>query len=191
MKNETILHSVPKAFYGAFGGITPFPICLKSVSDYLGDPLDYTFAIVASGGAFRLTWNTTEWDGGNVDIAHTYDDFETPYRNGITALGREFTMLWRGGNAWGHPGNGTKEDFKAFITEQIDKGKPVISLSPIGPAEAGILMRLVYSQAIATAAIRRMEESTSGSGRKGFCNDAGLGTMYCDDVSGRCDRLLD
>ena len=139
MKNENILRGVPKAHYGAYGGITPFPICLKSVSDYLGDPLDYTFAIVACGGAFRLTWDTTDWNGGNVDIAHTFDDFETAFRNGIVALGREFKMLWRRGNAWGHPGNGTKEDFKAFITEQIDTGKPVISLGPIGPAEAGIL----------------------------------------------------
>ena len=139
MKNEKILHGVPKAFYGAFGGITPFPICLKSVADYLGDPLDYMFGIVACGGAFRLTWDTTGWNAGNVDIAHTYNDFETPFRNGITALGREFTMLWRSGNSWGCPGDGTKEDFKAFITEQIDKGIPVISLGPVGPAEAGIL----------------------------------------------------
>ena len=139
MKNEKILHGVPKAFYGAFGGITPFPICLKSVSDYLGDPLDYMFGIVACGGAFRLTWDTTDWNGGNVDIAHAYNDFETPFRNGITALGRDFKMLWRADNAWNHPGNGTKEDFKTFITEQIDKEKPVISFGPIGPAEAGIL----------------------------------------------------
>ena len=139
MNNEKILHGIPKVFYGAFGGITPFPICLTSVSDYLGDPLDYMFAIVACGGAFRLVWDTTGWNGGNVDIAHTFDDFETPYRNGITALGRDFAMLWRGGNAWGHPGGGTKEDFKSFIAEQIDKGKPVISLGPVGPAEAGIL----------------------------------------------------
>ena len=139
MKNENILRGIPKAHYGAFGGITPFPICLKCVSDYLGDPLDYTFAIIACGGAFRLTWDTVDWNGGNVDISHTYNDFETPFRNGITALGREFKMLWRSGNTWGHAGNGTKEDFKAFIAEQIDKGKPVISLGPIGPAEAGIL----------------------------------------------------
>lgn len=139
MENERILHGVPKASYGMYGGITPFPICLKSVSDYLGDPLEYTFAMVASGAAFRLTWDTIEWNGGNVDIAHSFSDQETPFRNGITALGREFQMLWRSSNAWGHPGTGTKEDFKAFIAAQIDQGKPVISLGPIGPAEAGIL----------------------------------------------------
>jgi len=139
MAGEKILKGVPKAHYGAFGGITPYPVCLKAVSDYLGDELDYTFAIVAPGGAFRLAWNTETWDGGNVDISHTYDDSETPFRNGISALGREFRMLWREGNGMGRPGNGNKDDFKAFIMEQIDGGKPLISLGPIGPPEAGII----------------------------------------------------
>jgi hypothetical protein len=139
MNNENILKGVPKAHYGAFGGITPFPICLKSVSDYLGDELDYTFAIVACGGAFRFAWNTTMLDGGNVDISHTYNDTELPYRFGVTALGRDFKMLWREGNGLGKPGNGTKDDFKVFIKEQIDMGKPLISLGPIGPPETGII----------------------------------------------------
>ncbi|MCL2106008.1 MAG: RNA polymerase subunit sigma-24 [Oscillospiraceae bacterium] len=133
------LPGVPKVYYGAFGGITPFPICLKAVSDYLGDELDYTYAIVACGGAFRFAWDTTDWNGGNVDIAHAYSDMATPYRLGIKALGREFKMLWREDNPWGVPGNATKEDVKTFVCEQIDMGRPVISLGPIGPAEAGIL----------------------------------------------------
>ncbi|MCL2351442.1 MAG: hypothetical protein FWC55_02800 [Firmicutes bacterium] len=45
MNDEKILHGVQKAYYGAYGGITPFPICLKSVSDYLGDELEYTFVM--------------------------------------------------------------------------------------------------------------------------------------------------
>ena len=139
MNNEKILHGVPKVNYGTYGGITPFPICLKAVSDYLGDELDYTFASVACGGAFRFAWDTTGWDGGNVDISHTYGDSELPYRHGVTALGREFRMLWRDGNNMGKPGNGTKEDFKELIKEEIDAGKPLISLGPVGPPEAGII----------------------------------------------------
>ena len=134
-----VLRGVPKVHYGAFGGVTPFPICLKAVSDYLGDELDYTYAIVASGGAFRFAWNTAQWDGGNVDIALAYSDYERPFRQGVEALGRGFRMLWRYDNPWGKPGNATREDIKAFIVEQIDAGRPVISLGPIGPAEAGIL----------------------------------------------------
>lgn len=140
MDGEKILHGVPRAYYGAFGGITPFPICLKAVSDYLGDELDYTYAIAACGGAFRFVWDTAAWNAGNVDIHLTYSDPEEAYRNGVTALGRQFKMLWRSGIAVnGYPQSGRKEDFKAFIKEQIDLGKPVISLGPIGPAEAGII----------------------------------------------------
>lgn len=139
-KKEKILHGIPRAYYGAFGGITPFPICLKAVSDYLGDELDYTFAIVACGAAFRFAWDTTAWNAGNVDIYYAYGDPEKAYRNGVTALGREFKMLWRSGiedNVY--PQSGRKEEFKAFIKAQIDADKPVISLGPIGPAEAGII----------------------------------------------------
>jgi hypothetical protein len=138
MNSEKILQGIPRVYYGAFGGITPFPVCLKSVSDYLGDTLDYAYAIVSSGAAFRLVWNTTEWNGGNVDIMLTYKDPEAPFRNGITALGREFKMLWRA-EVGINPGKGTRENFKTFIKEQIDKGMPVISLGPIGPPEAGII----------------------------------------------------
>jgi len=135
----SVLHGVPKVHYGAFGGITPFPVCLKAVSDYLGNELDYTYAIVACGGAFRFAWDTSEWNPGNVDIMLAYDDAELPFRYGITALGREFKMIWRESNALRHSGNATKEDYKAFIKEQIDLGHPVISLGPIGPGEAGVV----------------------------------------------------
>ena len=138
MNSEKILRGVPRARYGAFGGITPFPICVKAVSDFLGDELDYTFAIISGGGAFRFVWDTTMWNPGNVDIMLTYEDAETVFRNCIQALGREFRMLWRAGMDW-HPGSGTKNDFMAFIREQIDLGRPVISLGPIGPAEAGVI----------------------------------------------------
>jgi len=138
MGSEKILQGVPRVHYGAFGGITPFPVCLKAVLDYLGDAMDYTYAIVASGAAFRLVWDTTEWNGGNVDIMLAYNEPEIPFRNGIMALGRNFNMLWRT-EVGINPGTGTKDDFKAFIKEQIDKGNPAISLGPIGPPEAGII----------------------------------------------------
>ncbi len=139
MNDRSLLRGVPRVYYGAFGGITPFPICLKAVSDYLGDPVDYQNVMVASGAAFRFAWDTTGWNGGNVDIALTYDDCERPYRNGVTALGRSFKMLWRKDNAWGHPGSATREEYRDFITAEIDAGRPLISLGPVGPSEAGIL----------------------------------------------------
>ena len=136
---ENILHGVSQKPSGEFEGITHFPKYLKVVSDYLGDELDYTYAIVACGGAFRLGWDTAEWNCDIGAIQNTYGDAEATFRNGVAALGREFKMLWREGNEWGQPGNGTKEDFKAFIKKQIDQGHPLISLGPVGPPEAGII----------------------------------------------------
>ena len=129
---ENLLQDVPKAPSGDFEGIAHFPKFLKVVSDYLGDPLDYSYAIASCGGAFRLAWDSTGWNCGSGDISRTYDDREAPFRNGITALGRGFTMLWRETH--------TKEEFKALIREQIDAGRPVISLGPVGPPEAGLIV---------------------------------------------------
>lgn len=138
-KSENILRGVPKAHYGAFDGVTPFPICLKAVSDYLGVPLDYAFAIVACGAAFRLVWDTTDWNGGNVDVRLAYADGARVFRNGVEALGREFRILWAKQRDAAGGAAATKADFEAFIKAQIDGGHPVISLGPVGPPEAGIL----------------------------------------------------
>jgi len=56
------------------------------------------FAMVSTGAAFRLTWDTTSWNGGNVDVMHTFDEPEGVYRLGIESLGRNFHILTRATN---------------------------------------------------------------------------------------------
>lgn len=129
--NGVVLYGVPKVRYGAFDGCTPYPICLKAVANYIGDDLSYEDAMVLSGAAFRLTWDTTCWNGGNVDVLFCFDEPFTVYKNGIEALGREFKLLNRN--------NSSKDDFIAFIKDQIDKGLPVIALGIIGPPEACVI----------------------------------------------------
>ena len=104
--DSTILYGVPKVEWGSYGGCTPYPICLKACADYLGEDLDYAEILVACGGAFRFTWNETEWDLGNVDIYHTFDESggEMVYSYAAKALGREFSMR-------GRTETTTKEDF--------------------------------------------------------------------------------
>lgn len=143
-----VLYGVPKVYYGAFGGITPYPICLKAVANYLGIELNYEDAIVLCGAAFRLVWDRTAWNGGNVDVMLAFDDHPaTVYRSGIEALGREFTLLGRDGTTevsepamYEAPAS---EDIRdAFITtirESIDRGIPVIALGIIGPPEACVI----------------------------------------------------
>ena len=129
---STVLYGVPKIAYGSYGGSTPYPICLKACSEYLGEDLDYYFTMVSSGAAFRLTWNNTEWDLSNVDIYHTFEESNDVYRLAAEALGREFFFL-------GREKNTSKEEFMAFIKEHIDEGYPCIALGIIGPPEACII----------------------------------------------------
>lgn len=129
---STILYGVPRVFFGAYGGSTPYPICLKACSEYLGEDLDYYFTMVSSGAAFRLVWNNNNWDLSNVDIFHTFEESNDVYRLAAEALGREFFFLGRDKDT-------TKEEFMAFIKEHIDEGYPCIALGIIGPPEACII----------------------------------------------------
>ena len=131
---STILYGVQKVEWGAYGGMTPYPICLKACADYLGDDLDYVEILTSCGGAFRFTWNEQTWDMGNVDIYHTFFEGgeETVYAFAAKALGREFSMLDRTADT-------TKEEFMAFIRQHIDAGYPCIAQGIIGPPEACVI----------------------------------------------------
>jgi AraC-like DNA-binding protein len=139
----TVLYGVPRVGYGVYG-CTPFPICLKAAANYLGDDLDYDDVMVTSGAAFRLVWDESCWNGGNVDVMLAYDDPIKVYQNGIVGLGREFKLLGRKNQMTesdyakfsSFESTASKEDFMTFIKEQIDKGRPCIALGIIGPPEA-------------------------------------------------------
>jgi hypothetical protein len=144
-KSDTsvVLYGVDKVEYGP-EGCTPYPMCVKSCANYLGQDVDYDYTMVSSGAAFRLTWDTSSWNGGNVDVIHTFDHPLKVYQLGIEALGREFRILARGKNSGDVKPNACrasdqKEDFIQFIKEQIDKGFPCIALGIIGPPEACII----------------------------------------------------
>ncbi len=129
---STVLYGVPKAAYGSYGGGTPYPICLKACSEYLGEDLEYFFTMVSSGAAFRFVWNENAWDLSNVDIFHTFRETNDVYRVGANALGREFSFL-------GRTPDTAKEDFIEFIKQHIDEGYPCIALGIIGPPEPCII----------------------------------------------------
>ncbi|MDD2648796.1 MAG: AraC family transcriptional regulator [Eubacteriales bacterium] len=133
-EHSVILYDVPRVKYGAFGGMSPFPISLKACVNYLGEDIDYADAITGCGAALRLTWNTSYWDGGNVDICHTYQEKEPlkVYLQGVTALGRSPKALVS-------ESDGDREKIKAFIMECLHKGVPVIAMGIVGPPEAGLV----------------------------------------------------
>ncbi len=116
----------------------------KATANYLGEDVDYDYAMVSSGAVFRLVWDETCWNGGNVDVLHTFDDPIMIYKNGIESIGHEFKLLGRENRLTRSDpakfssieSNATKEDFIKFIKEQIDKGYPCIGFGFIGPPEA-------------------------------------------------------
>lgn len=130
--DSTILYGVPKAGWGEYGGLTPYPICLKAAAAYLGEDLDYSYIMASSGAAFRFVWNSANWDFSNVDIYHTFTESNEVYHLAAEALGREFFFLGRDKDT-------TKEAFIAFIKSHIDEGYPCIALGIIGPPEACVI----------------------------------------------------
>ncbi len=130
-QNTTILYNVPKVAYG-MEGCTPFPMSLHACARYLGVQADYTQIMAQSGAAFRLTWDTSCWNGGNVDALFAFDQPHKLFVCGMRAIGRSLKLLER------TPDTG-KEEFKAFIREEIDSGHPVIALGIIGPPEACVI----------------------------------------------------
>ncbi len=131
-QESIILHDIQQVKYGSYGSATPYPICIKAVSEYLGDDVSYPYIMAATGAAFRLVWNTACWDLSNVDIYHTFTESNAVYELGAKALGREFSFLGRDENT-------TKEEFTTFIKEHLAEGYPCIALGIIGPPEPCIV----------------------------------------------------
>ena len=128
---DNILYGVPKVGYGP-DGVTPFPMCVRACDQFLGGETPYPFIMAASGAAFRLAWNTTQWDGGNVDVMLTYDEPEKAFKMGFASIGRDYKILNRNEAV-------TRDDFFAFVKTQIDLGNPCVALGVIGPPEACIV----------------------------------------------------
>lgn len=126
-----ILYGVPKVQYDC-GEATPFPSTLKACLNYMGQDISYSYLMAASGASFRLRWNTTRWDGGNVDIMCIYENPLEAFDRSFRSAGRSYRILQRKPDV-------TKDSFKAFIKSEIDNGRPVIAIGIIGPPEACII----------------------------------------------------
>jgi AraC-like DNA-binding protein len=130
--NSVVLYGVPRVGYGVYEGCTPYPICLKACANYLGEDIDYDYTMAVCGAAFRLVWDVTCWNAGNVDVCFTFEEWEKVYRLGIEGLGYRYEAIHRENNT-------RKEDFISFIKERIDKGIPCIARGIIGPPETCII----------------------------------------------------
>lgn len=130
--DKTILYDIREIKLGAYKSNSMFPICIKAVSEYLGDDVSYARIMAATGAAFRLVWNQREWDLSNIDIYHTLRESNEIYGYGAKALGRKFSFLGRDTDT-------AKDEFIEYIKSNLAEGLPVIALGIIGPPEPCII----------------------------------------------------
>ncbi len=134
MSNECILLGVPRPEFGGKdpgGECLPFPIVLRNCLNYMGQQMNHSFLLAASGAAFSMRWNLSKWDEGQHDIVLTYENPYKVFERSFQAAGHSFKMLKRE--------ESDKEGFKSLIREEINAGRPVIALGIVGPPEACIV----------------------------------------------------
>lgn len=144
-ENSVILQGVRKvSYFSQPTEVTPFPSSLRSCLLYLDNDVPYDHLLCTSGAAFRMIWNTTMWDGGNVDITYLCDDIFEPLRRACHGVGIEFNMLYRKKNKHnivltGGVQFGDRVDFLNLIKQEINAGRPLVGFGIIGPPEACVI----------------------------------------------------
>jgi len=137
--DSCILYGVPKIYYGrAEGGLnqcTPFPMCLQSILNYMGQNISYAELMAYSGAAFRMRWDVDGWNLGAVDIRFTYENHLLPFELAFKGAGRSFRISENPDK----PKSVSKPDAIALIKSELDCGRPVIALGVVGPPEACIV----------------------------------------------------
>ena len=135
--DSCILYGVPKIYYGrtvdGHKQCTPFPMCLQSVLNYMGQNISYAEIMAYSGAAFRQRWDSKGWNIGAGDIRFTYENHLKPFELAFKGAGRTFKI------SENPPKSITKNDAIALIKSELDCGRPVIALGVVGPPEACIV----------------------------------------------------
>ena len=135
--DSCVLYGVPKVFYGMKTDgnpqLTPFPMCLQAVLNYMGQNISYAEIMAYSGAAFRQRWDKNGWNMAAVDIRFTYEDHLRPFKLAFEGAGRKYKI------SEDRPKSISKEDSIALIKAELDCGRPLIALGVIGPPEACIV----------------------------------------------------
>ncbi len=137
--DSCVLYGVTKVYYGREGDgkqqVTPFPMCLQSVLNYMGQNINYAQIMVFSGAAFRQRWGMKNggWDFAAVDIRNTYNEHKKPFELAFKAAGRSYKIVEEGDKSK------SKAVYLELIKSELDCGRPVIALGVVGPPEACIV----------------------------------------------------
>lgn len=134
-KDDSGLRRCPESF--------PFPSCLRSSLEYMGDDMGfktigvankewrldtaYVFLMGTTGGAFRLSWKPG-WHMGNPSFALMSDNPLEPYHRGLNSVGYSYDILQKDDKRF------TGRNLRHLIMESIQKkARPVIAHGVVGP----------------------------------------------------------
>jgi hypothetical protein len=137
-----ILEGVPSVSFSTYQWC-PFSACLRSCMEFLGEDYSYGYILGTAGSAYRLQWNSTKWDGGNVGIMHMAENPIEPFIRAFKAVGYDHEILMRKDFARGNDSVPVSDDESVYrqriISSIRDMGRPVIAIGVIGPPEPCII----------------------------------------------------
>ncbi|MCL2285639.1 MAG: helix-turn-helix domain-containing protein [Firmicutes bacterium] len=136
-EDSCVLYGVPKVYFGrevdGQQQNRPFPMCLQSVLNYMGQNIGYTQLMAYCGTAFRQRWDSNGWNIAINDIRFTYEHHLKAFELGFKGAGRNYAI------SESFTKGITKKDAFTLIKTEIDCGRPVIALGVVGPPEASII----------------------------------------------------
>jgi len=161
---RVVLEGVPRVNFYSGGNRcpedVPFPSCLRACLEFMGDSYGcrnikenksnrqidcaYVYIMGTSGAAFRLLWNSTKWDGGNVDIIFMAANPVETFRRAFESVGYEHKLFFQTSYAQRlflkQDDHYDEAFFRNRIIESIrDSGRPVIAFGVIGPPECCLI----------------------------------------------------
>ena len=141
---RVVLEGVPKVRYFK-DGICPLALAVKSCTDFLKMDHSYTHVLATSGACFRMAWNATRWDEGNMDTSHLGPE---PMRQVLRAVGLKHRFLLK--RTWWADAAGddierlpegeeAEAALRRRIIASIRAGMPVLAFGVVGPPEVSIV----------------------------------------------------
>lgn len=142
--SRLVLDGVPQVRYFK-DGICPLALAVKSCTDFPGMNYSYNYVLATSGACFRMSWNYTRWDAGNMDTSHLGPE---PMRQALRAVGLKHRFLVK--KTWWADAVG--DDIKRLpegreaqavlrrrIIASVRAGMPVLAFGVVGPPEVSIV----------------------------------------------------
>ncbi|MGF7059653.1 hypothetical protein [Brassicibacter mesophilus] len=145
---KVYIENVPRGGYDFLDCM--FPSYFTSAINAIGGKTDYNFIMGVTGAAFRLVWNSNEWDAGNSSLNFATPDPLQPFIRAFNAVGKNYKVIGKNKydsspiyqDRYFDKAVSNKEDsatFKAKIIESINKGIPVLAFGVIGPPECCLI----------------------------------------------------